>query len=220
MDSSLRCASCAAVVALAGVASAGVVAEFDLSDHPDGSAAPPTYGLRLDGHFGGGNTVFTFVDVSLTVFADDNDGSLSINISGEVFGGEIVGHDFVDPQSYLLDFNYTTNVEDYNGGWRVTGVNNTDNNGTLTPVGVATRDDAIFTLTDDNNNAFIFAPDGDRIAGDDSTWVGRGWMTTNTDGTPEGGNQDWLFVGTPVPGPGSLALAGLGLLSAARRRRH
>lgn len=205
------------ICASAGFASAGVVGEFALSDHPDGSAAPPPYGLRLDGIFGGGATTFSFVDVTLTVSEDDMTGDLSINIAGEVFGGEVSGGSYVGGgDSYTVNFDYITGVESYNGGWRVVGTNPM-NTGTLTPT--AGSPDSIYTLTDDNSNAFVFAPDGHRLSGDNSSWVGRGWMTPNSDGTGVGGSQDWLFVGTPIPAPGTFALAGLGMLAGARRRR-
>lgn len=208
------------VCAFAGVAMATpVVTTFNLSNHPDGDASPPSYGLRIDGMGGSQTVVFSFVDVQLVVTDDTADGGdISMNISGLVEGGEVSGNAFADPQMYNLNFDYVANVENFSGGWRVVGVNNVLNTGTLSPVMGGDAED-VFTITDNNNNAFIFAPDGHRLAGDNTSWVGRGWLTTNLGGGDSPGTQDWLFVGTPIPAPGSAALLALGGIAAATRRR-
>ena len=212
-------------LAVASVASAGVTTQqFLLSDHPDGSAALPTYGLRLDGLVGSGVNSFTFNQFNDVVLTVTDDGSMiTIDIEGTIFGGQ---HDGMGGyvgggNAYAIDFTYAVNVEENAGGWRVLGSGNTQNTGTLTLLGSMDPTD-IFTITDNNNNAFIFAPDGHRLAGDNSSFVGRGWLTTNDNGSNTSGTQDWLFTAEEmiVPAPGSIALAGLGSVFAFGRRRR
>lgn len=59
--------------------------------------------------------------------------------------------------------------------------------------------------------AFSFLPDGHRLAGDDSSYVGRGWFNAN-------GTNDWLVRAVQTPEPGTLLLLGAGMLLLARRR--
>ena len=100
---------------------------------------------------------------------------------------------YVDPMFYEVDFLYEVNVAENGGGWKVTGVDNVSNIGTLTKQGSSSPDD-LFTLVDDDNNSFLFKPDGHRLAGDSTSWVGRGWLTNNPNGNNQSGIQDWLFV--------------------------
>ena len=66
---------------------------------------------------------------------------------------------------------------------------------------------------------FAFQSDGHRITGDDTSWVGRGWLADNPDRIDQPGVQDWLFRAEVVPAPSALAIVGLGLLGTRRRRR-
>ena len=79
-----------------------------LVDHPDGSEAPPVYGLRLDGLFdGNANDVYTFsfVEVTMTIDTDAD----TVNIAGELLGGsEGEGED--RDTTWFLDFTYDTNI--------------------------------------------------------------------------------------------------------------
>ncbi|MFK7759662.1 MAG: PEP-CTERM sorting domain-containing protein [Phycisphaerales bacterium] len=203
-------------------ASAGglVIAQYELSDHPDANLNPPPYGMRLDNVIGAGAATLSFDfhgDSLLTV--TDNGGDLSINISGTMFGGVVDGMGgYVSATSYAVDFNYGALVNNFGGGWAVNGVD-AANTGTVTNLDT----NEVFTLnttTIGDGTAFAFLPDGHRLDGDDSTFVGRGWMTEETDGTdPLGGTRDWIFTATKVPAPSSVALLGLGGLVATRRRR-
>ena len=201
------------------VANAGVVAEYALSDHPAGDAAPPAYGLRLDNVINPGLAVLSmdhYGDSRLVVSEDA--GMLSIRITGTLYGGGVASNAFVNPHTYAVDFTYSVNVAALMNGWDV---NTFDvmNSGSLINMDTNKEFD-LYGKADMTGLVFQFLADGFRIHGDNSTFVGRGWLTTNADGTDSNaGAQDWLFTGTLVPAPGALALLGLGGLTATRRRR-
>lgn len=201
-------------------ASAGglVIAEYQLGDHPDAAFDPPPYGMRLDNILGPGVATMSIGvhdDTVLTV-TDDN-GALSINISGTLYGGVADGMGgYVSATSYAVDFNYTTFVASSGGGWVVNAIDSA-NSGTLTNL----DDNSVIDLyTTGSPESFLFLPDGHRLGGDSSSFVGRGWFTDQTDGSdPLGGTRDWLFTATEIPAPSAFALFGLGGLIAHRRRR-
>lgn len=218
---------------------------YQLFNHPDGNAAPPQYGLRLDNLFGGGNTVhFSFdpadgASVFLTV--TDSGGTITINIAGTVFGGHDNGgatYAAANAGFWDLDFSYTLYVAgDGTNGWSVSPQSNT-NQGSLTALdnggGVGGLWDfgASFDFFEQvgTNNPFIFAPDDHRLltstggsmdypeAGD--TFVGRGWLSYDSSGSGVSDTQDWLFIGQLVPLPPAAWMAGIGLIGIAALRRR
>lgn len=226
-ESLLMCAAGAAL-SISGVAFAGptVIAEFAIHDHPEAGLLPPSYALRLDEVFGGDPATYsadTFENATLTVM-QDGAGAFSINISGTFFGGPDNGSDWVNPFEIEVSMNYTANVVELANGWQVNGFT-TMNSGTFTRVDT-NQSVTLYGMESMNvgdgpiGSTFVFASDGHRIDGDDSTWVGRGWLTSNTDGSAIGDPaQDWLFSATIIPAPSALALLGMGGLAAARRRR-
>lgn len=226
-ESLLMCAAGAAL-SISGVAFAGptVVAEFAINDHPNGGLLPPSYALRLDEVFGGDPATYsadTFDNATLTVF-QDGAGAYSINISGTLFGGPDNGSGWVNPFEIEVSMNYNVNVVQIANGWQVNGFT-TMNSGTFTRVDT-NQSVTLYGMESMNvgdgpiGSTFVLAEDGYRIDGDNSTWVGRGWLTSNDDGTAIGTPaQDWLFRATVIPSPGALALLGMGGLAAARRRR-
>jgi len=212
-------------VALAAVTTSvsaqNLVAIFDLIDHPDGALNPPPYGLRVDNLLGSGQatlSIGTFSDTQLRVFEDEGD--ISIQISGTLFGGVVDGSGgYESPESYEVDFTYAANVTADGGGWLVTDTN-PSNTGTLTRT--STGEVIQLYSTPNIGETFVFRPDGHRLAGDSTSFVGRGWLTDQSDGSdPLGGTRDWLFIGIEreVPAPGSVALLALGGLVGSRRRR-
>ncbi|TVQ32265.1 MAG: hypothetical protein EA376_06350 [Phycisphaeraceae bacterium] len=224
--------ACVAVAVGASAASAATHI-FRLSDHPDGNAAPPTYGLRLDNMFSAhgagpsGITTFSFVDVLLTV----NDetamgGGIDINISGLIYGGVDTGASYGFGEGfYTVDFNYIMGVQPDGDGWKTNPVSAT-NSGVVTALGnadVAAGEQFFFYEKVSGGMSMRFVPDGHRLSGDNSTWVGRGWHTYDPQGgAAGGGSQDWLFVGhlVPAPAPFALCAAGLtGVMILGRRRR-
>jgi len=224
----------AALAVVIGASSASAATHvFRLSDHPDGNAAPPTYGLRLDNLFSAhgvgpsGITTFSFVNVLLTVNDDTAmGGGIDINISGLIYGGVDAGASYGFGEGfYTVDFNYIMGVQPDGDGWRTSPVS-ASNSGVVTSLGngdVAAGEQFFFYEKVSGGMPMQFVPDGHRLAGDNSTWVGRGWHTYDPQGgAGPGGSQDWLFVGHLVPAPAPLALgaAGLaGVMTLGRRRR-
>lgn len=204
---------------LAHASGGALVMEFALNDHPDGNVAPPYYGLRLDNILGSGPATLSMDHYDNTrLFVYEDNGSFSINITGTLYGGEVENGAYVDPMDYEVDFWYHLNVADAGNGWIVDGFA-AGNSGTLTN----TNDNSVYTLfgkANDQDRVFEFLADGHRLDNDDSSWVGRGWLTLESDGSNNlGGAQDWIFTATVIPAPGSAALLGLAGVCAARRRR-
>ena len=203
----------------AGVAE--VVAMFDLHDHPDGAAAQPYYGLRLDNVGAPGvMTLSMAMHDNTTLSVIEENGEFSIRIQGTLHGGQVSSHEYVSSNDYSIDFTYGANVVQTANGYRVDGFT-TLNSGVLT--NLDTEDEIVlFGKPNMSGLAFTFQADGHRMSGDNSTWVGRGWLTDEDDGSaPGAGSQDWLFYATqrdiPAPG-GALVLACSGLALCRRRR--
>ncbi|WP_017327349.1 PEP-CTERM sorting domain-containing protein [Synechococcus sp. PCC 7336] len=221
--------------ATASLAGVGLeVGQYRLKDHPFGGAAPPTYGLRLDGLLtDDASDVFTFSfdpGVFLTY-----DGS-SITIEGTVRGGLDLGNSAPDPSNQRPDealfdllITYSTGIVDVAQGIKVDPGPPT-HTGSLTLVedfdfdGDGNDDffaNDIFLLREflkSDGTSFIFAADGHRLGSTpQDVFVGRGWLTHENNGVGTSHNQprrasDFLFVGTQIPEPttvlGSLAALG------------
>ncbi|MEM9586988.1 MAG: hypothetical protein AAGA03_06870 [Planctomycetota bacterium] len=238
----------ASTVLTAGVADAGVW--FNLKNHPDGNAAPPTYGLRLDG-LAASNSIFTFdfdhvdSDVKLHFDVDAN----TIQIAGQAYGGRDAGGSYANDSHlgvYDIEFTYGVNVTgDLVNGLTVVPEDRKapfDNIGRITAPG-----GTIYNLIDeggrnDENDAFYFA---DTTHRGHVGWNGWGWLNhvEDSDQDPSTWNfatdynshiaaSDWLFTAeptppneipndTPVPEPGAIAIFGLfALTSFASRSRR
>lgn len=94
---------------------AAALQSWELFNFPSGALGSPDYGLRLDGLFGNGSGsngdwTFSFEDelgnstVSMTLFDDD-----SLNISGQVFGGQRNGNSLVSGTEGVWDLDFTYN---------------------------------------------------------------------------------------------------------------
>lgn len=197
---------------------------YHLDNHPDGNAAPPLYGLRLDGLTTGdqGDT-FTFEfgdsDDPMTLFWDS--GSNSIAISGSVFGGlnENGGYAEGAATTWDVTFIYFDIYECIDGS----GICSNDGFGTIASDVFGSFD----LVSETGNHSYAFQLDfGHRGFDGVSGW---GWMNhcPSADNDIDAGDcdrhlyaSDWLFTVKSVPEPGTLALFGLGLLGIGYARRR
>ena len=168
--------------------------EWDLLDHPDGSAQPPLYGLRLDSMNGWGTTTFSFESNGSSVKMTRNPFTNELNIAGTIYGGENQGSGYSsNVDSWTLNMTYNTNVTKLTNGYKVQPeATGEDNSGEIVAdtLGVSQR---IYDRATGTNPSFEFKADGHRISGDNSTWVGRGWLGFTDARNGASGNQDFLF---------------------------
>ena len=107
--------SAAAAAALTGlfsvfaVTAQATVFQYQLHDHPNGTAGTSNYGLRLDGLFGSVYRPFTFSfdapGASMLLRYDDQQNS--INISGRAYGGMIVSGEWDSGNLGYVDIDFT-----------------------------------------------------------------------------------------------------------------
>jgi len=242
--SAARVCAAACVFATAGLATAGTTT-YILSDHPDSVAEPPPYGLRLDGLFGGMSgadgrvTSFSFshpmADMRLTV-SESSPSDVTIRISGMAYGGEDTNDGLPGQMDYgfgeglyEIDFAYNFNVSEVEDGFIVT-PSDTGNEGSIMSLGnsdVAAGTSFMFYEQAPSENSFAFRRDGFRLTDAErgllnNPFIGRAWMTFNSDGSDAAGLQDWLFMGQIIPTPlgAGMGVVGGAILVGARRRRN
>jgi len=229
----LRTVAALAATGIASTAIAGSSTFFALSDHPDGNAAPPGYGLRFDGLFagqtgaGGGITTFSFDAFGDTIMEVASTGTgLAITITGTLYGGEDAGSGYgFGEGSYALSMSYTVGVAAQGTGYVVT-ADDPANAGTLTALTGAAMGQ-VFSIADFSSPSFQFLQDDHRLGGRPEAgqgfWVGRGWLQGDEGPTR---TRDFLFLGEmisgppiiPLPASGAMALAGVGFVATRRRR--
>lgn len=212
-----------ALCGAAGAANAAILTPgmYTLSNHPDGAAQMPRYGLRLDELYNatGGHDIFTFDFEHAMSHMELHYFGSTIRIFGQVWGGRDIGSSYAAEATtglYIVDFLYNVGVSTVPGDddlW-VTAASNSNFGFIDGPVGgpITLSDERLgfgytFRLGNEDNDA------GHRGYNGISGW---GWMN-HPAGAPHIASSDWLF--TIVPAPGSAALMGLGLLAAGRRRR-
>lgn len=195
-----------------------ILSTFDLFDHPGGAIDPQAYGLRLDGLGVEDPMTFSFGDSqansTMTLQVVDTGSQIELRMSGTVSGNSANGG--TDFGSFALNVTYV--VDAVAGGWE----DNDSADGVM--VGTLEGDfgsgNEVVDLfgKSDGNDAFRFLSDGHRLAGDNDSWVGRGWLLPNN---MMGDTNDFLFQGALVPLPAAAwgGLAMLGGIAAARRFR-
>jgi hypothetical protein len=204
---------------------------YELHNHPDGSAAPPTYGLRLDELFNvsGGHDIFTFDFDHSSSSMFMNVSTNSIDIYGTVYGGLNAGSGYGDPDyvgTWDVDFTYEYGVGQLAGDDDWAADPDTQegevNTGTINPTFM---NNSVVPLVDyHGGHPFTFRL-GDE--NDDNGHRGfdgiSGWGWVNHNGLPHVAASDWLFTAEliePVPSPSSTILGVFGLVGLAARRNR
>lgn len=191
-----------------------MVFQYLLHDHPDGALANPTYGLRLDGLYGGNQNDFTFSfnapGSSMTLLYDDQ--ANTVRIAGRAYGGIDTGSawdnnnvgyvdiDFTYRQNLVTNGSGTFGSDTDNLGLKTTGdAQNlaTGNSGSIrlaTGVwGTGADEGDAFSLVDQSNGSYSFKFnnfDDHRLGGHagfggPDDFVGWGWL------------NHWAAGGTP-----------------------
>lgn len=211
--------------------------DYNLSNHPDGNAAPPAYGLRLDELIDvtSGHDTFTFdMDHALSdvVLRYDDAGTTgtssddSIRFFGNIYGGLDVGTSY-DPANsgvWYLDFTYTKNITVSGTSLTVT-AEDVANTGTITSLTGLNGGNPISLFDEDGGHGFSFKfnnVDDHRLSGGQQgqgIYVGWGWLSSHAPNQRISAN-DWIMTGAPVPEPASMAVLGLGCLAFLRRRKR
>lgn len=227
----LKTTLCALALTFASTASADPIGtgNYQLGNHPDGSAANPLYGLRLDRLLFGSqdpHKIYTF-----DFEADDGvkvanvrmtwDGS-TLRIFGDAFGGRDLGDEY-DPNYsdwWTIEFSYTdftqcgNNLCSSSGGGSISS-------------GLGAFD---LTSQHSGSHGYGFQIADGRYRGYDGI-SGWGWVNhcaaDNSSSDYPGADcsvhqysSDWLFTAHKVSEPSTLALLGLGLVAMGLRRRR
>lgn len=215
----------AGLMAASTMANAVAIGTYNLHNHPDGSANPPPYGLRLDGLITGNqNDTYTFdfdhVDSAMLMTYD----GLTVTISGQAYGGQDVGGSYLAGTTAVWDINFV-----YNVGVGQPGDGGLDDVKVLADhqnYGTISSSLGSYELADKAQNGLSFQL-GDENGGGHRGFngiSGWGWLKTGEDcvGGTDCENlpySDWLFTATPVPVPAAAWLFGSALVGLAGVRR-
>jgi hypothetical protein len=179
------------------------VFEYNLSDHPDGGLANPTYGLRLDGLYGGDSNDFTFSfnqpGTGMTLLYDNQ--ANSVRIVGRAFGGIDTGSSydannvgFVD-----IDFTYKQNIVTTGTGTIGTDTSNVGVRTTGDAQTVGTGNSGTITLATGVGSTWAGASGGDEFTLVDQESGGYSFQFNNFDDHRLGGHAGFggpdTFVG-------------------------
>ena len=192
---------------------------YVLGDHPDGNAAEPFYGLRLDGLYtGDASDIYTFSfeadEAHMEMWIDDT----SIVISGSVFGGKKSGTTWEGGGSlYNVHFVYD--------GWDLVSGDNDifaqSGSGWILKDGLGQENQIdLVAYAGKHDYTFRFGDESDDMGhrGYDEGPSGWGWL--NHSGWEHKSASDWLFIAHRVPEPSTLLLLSTGLLAGAAFRKR
>ncbi len=211
---------------------------YKLSNHPDGNAADPEYGLRLDGLVDGDtNSIYTFdFDHASSDMKLYWNGIDTVIIQGQAFGGKDIGsvYDGATTAVWDISFTYKVGVSTPGGDGGVEDVVVVADNQNFGTISSIFGD---FDLRDKSNGSYSFQlgdEDGTGHRRNDGALSGWGWLNHCPVGKPSVCDthlaaSDWLFTAdrigdgtTPIPVPAAAWLFGTGLaglVGVARRRR-
>jgi len=194
--------------------------EYRLHNHPDGNAASPLYGLRLDGLLGDGIHTFNFdaADEGAAMFMSF-DGEM-LRIHGTAWGGLDGGSAYVSPQLWSIDMTYTTIVGIATDGIGDIGADS--GVGIITAVNdPATTFNLVSYAGGHSNALFVGDEDGSGHRGFDgiSGWGWLNYFVNGGDSSQHVASSDFLFTAQPVPLPAGLWLLASGFLSLVFIRR-
>lgn len=210
---------------LAPQAHAVMVGTYSLHNHPDGSIAPPAYGLRLDGLLGDPSKEYTFDfnHASSSMFLTW-DGS-KIVIDGVAYGGEDTGSGYGAGTTdvWSIHFEYDVGVSQVANGGVDDLVVNSDN----ANFGTISSGFGSWELEDQSNGAGLAFQFGDENGGGHRGYSGlSGWGWLNHGTNCINGDcdhiyaSDWLFTATKVSLPSTVGLLGIGLVGLVLHRRR
>lgn len=218
--------ACIGLSSFVSTANATMVS-YRLANHPDGSARPPAYGLRLDELYDAtpNHDLFTFdFDHASSIMQMDLDVAAgTLRIHGWVYGGRDTGSAYANDQYlgvYTVDMLYVAGVSNVPGDDDVWVTGPTMSNwGTI----IAPSNDAIpLTNVDMGGHSFRLGNEDNDLGHRGFAGIsGWGWINHGADPMRHVESSDWLFTASPVPTPGaaSLAMIGLSLIGAGRRRK-
>lgn len=211
-------------------ANAITVGTYNLSNHLDGSVAPPLYGLRLDGLLTGSTSEeytfdFDHSDSAMTLTWDGN----TIVINGQAFGGEDSGAGYVTGTTAVWDihFEYTVGVSSTGGEGGLDDVFVHADNANFGTVSSVLGSFELEDQDADSGSGLSFQLGDESGAGHRGFAGISGWGWMNHGANCVVGDcshiyaSDWLFTASPVPVPAAVYLFGaglLGLVGIARRR--
>jgi hypothetical protein len=199
--------------------------QFLLHNHPDGNAAPPGYGLRLDELFDVTDDhdkfTFDFDHPDAEVWLD-YDGTV-VHIYGIAFGGLDAGSTYASDPALTslveLDFTYTTVELAEGDDDLIVRTPSFTNSGTITWLDTGEVID-LFDRASEEGFTFRFGDENDDEGHRDFSGIsGWGWLDHHAAGTHVY-SSDWIFTAERVPAPSSLLVVGAGLLLARGRSRH
>ncbi len=214
-----------------GAAEAGTLdfGTYTLHNHPDGNAATPYYGLRLDGLLDrNGSSVVTFdfdaSDQGAAMFMDYD--ASGIRIHGQAWGGSVSNNAYDAPVLWTIDFTYSTPVSTVADGGvdDLVVIDESPANGGTISSSLGTWD--LVAYAGSFGYVFQFGDEaGDGHRGFDGL-SGWGWLNHYQQGITDPdvhlSASDWLFTAEPavVPIPAPLWLFGSALFSFVMLRRR